>query len=144
MQCKFYKKMVSLHKPHHKFLDTLSRCLQFEQALSNTCDFFSHPLLDLCVVIDMLYFIHMPPPPSITTFHDYFEHLWRQTVGKYAIQKGAAHIYLVFDKPDFLPPPRSIVHKSRGTKAGNVIPDPTIRDDATIPHSKSYCSLLAN
>ena len=126
-----------------KYLETLSKCLDFEDAVSETCKLFSNPVSDLCVIVDMLYFLHMPPPPTEVTFLGYFEHLWRQTVGKYAIHKGAAHIYLVFDKQNFLPPPRNIVHKSRGAKAGNAIPDPTITEDAAIPHSNTYSSLLA-
>ena len=87
----------------------------------------------------MLYFVHMPPPPSVATFMEYFEHLWRQTVGKYI---NCAHIYLVFDKTDLLPPPRSIVHESRSRKVmGSVIPDPAIRDDAAIPHTQTYSSI---
>ena len=82
----------------------------------------------------------MPPSVAIT-FMEYFEHLWRQTVGKYI---NSAHIYLVFDKTDLLPPPRSIVHESRSRKVmGSVIPDPCIRDDAAIPHNQTYSSLLA-
>lgn len=126
-----------------KFFETLSHCLSFDQAVSKTCQFFSHPVSDLCIVMDMLFFLHMPPPPTVVTFHDYFEHLWRQTVGKYALQKNAAHVYLVFDKPDFLPPPRAIVHKSRGKRAENSIINITIRDDAAIPHNTAYSSLLA-
>ena len=59
-----------------KFLDTLKKC-DYETS------FCFVP--DLCVVFDMLYFVHMPPPPSVATFMEYLEHLWRQTVGKYQI-----------------------------------------------------------
>ena len=51
---------------------------------------------------------------------------------------------LVIDKPDYLPPPRSIVHTSRGKRNQQDFLDPVIRDDATIPHSNSYSALLAN
>lgn len=68
-------------------------------------------------------------------------HLWRLTV---AIQKSATHVYLIFDKPDHLPPPRSIVHRSRGKRNQHDTPDPVVTDAAAIPHSKSYSSLLAN
>ena len=65
-----------------KFLDSLIKCFGFQQAISSTYS----PLPTLYTsVIDMLYFIHMPPPLSVITFHDYFEHLWGLTVGKYVI-----------------------------------------------------------
>ncbi len=92
----------------------------------------------------MLYYIHMPPPLSVVTFRDYFNLLWTQTIGKYVLQKSAGHVYLVFDNPDFLPPPRSIVHKSRGKRAQTTSLDPTIEDTAAIPHNQTYSSLLAN
>ena len=97
-----------------KFLNTLIKSLDFQSAISSI--FPSH----LCTVIDML------------------------TVGKYAIQKGSTHVYLVIDKPDYLPPPRSIVHTSRGKRNQEDSLDPVIRDDATIPHSNSYSAVLAN
>ena len=46
--------------------------------------------------------------------------------------------------PNYLPPPRSIVHTSRGKRNQHDFLDPVIRDDATIPHSNSYSALLAN
>ena len=103
--------------PKSQFLASLSSCVKFDKVVSTTCTFLSSPPRDLGVIIDLLYFIHMPPLPSVSTFCDYFQVLWQQTVGKYVFQHQASHIYIVIDKPDYLPPPRSIVYKSRSSKS---------------------------
>ena len=93
-----------------QFLTTLTQCIQFDQAVSTTCPLLLSPPPDL-VVIDLLYFLHMPPPPIVLTFSDYFDHLWQQTISRYSIRQNAYHVYLAINKPDFLPPPRSLVHQ---------------------------------
>ena len=98
--------------PKSQFLLSLSRCIQFDKVISDTCPILSTPSQDLSVIVDLLYFLHMPPPPSVITFNDYFHLLWQQTIGKYVLHHQAVYLYIVVDKPDFLPPPRSIVHKS--------------------------------
>lgn len=130
--------------PKSQFLTTLTQCIKFDQAVSNTCPLILNPTQDLVVVIDLLYFLHMPPPPTVLTFSDYFDHLWRQTISRYSIRHNASHVYLVIDKPDFLPPPRSLVHQSRASKSDqDTRPDPIIEDDQIIPHNKTYTSLLS-
>ena len=69
-----------------KFLDTLTQCLQFDQAVTGACPMLTHPPQDPCVIIDMLYYIHMPLPPHVTTFDEFFDHLWNLTVGKFSFQ----------------------------------------------------------
>lgn len=86
----------------------------------------------------------MPPTPNVVTFYDYFKSLWKQTIGKYVFHHKAKHIYIVIDKPSFLPPPRSIVHKSRASRTTqDVIVDPVISDESQIPHGSAYSSILA-
>ena len=86
----------------------------------------------------------MPPPPTALTFLEYFTLMWQQTVHKYGFRHHAKHIVIVIDKPEFLPPPRSIVHKSRASKsATGSCSEPTVTDDSPIPHNLSYSSLLA-
>ena len=126
-----------------KFLDTLTQCLHFDRAVTDVCPLLSHPPQDLCVIIDMLYYVHMPPPPNVTTFNEFFTHLWNQTVGKFVFQHRAAHVIIVLDKPDFLPPPRSIVHTTRARSAQDTKVDPTVAADEHIPHSRTYSSLLS-
>ena len=133
--------------PKSQFLASLSSCVQFNKVLSTTCSILSSPPRDLGVIIDLLYFIHMPPSPSVSTFYDYFQLLWEQTVGKYVTHHQASYIYIVIDKPDYLPPPRSIVHKSRSSKSKSnqdSTAKPTVTDESQIPHGKAYSSLLAN
>ncbi len=87
----------------------------------------------------------MPPPPDVLTFHQYFRKLWERSVGKYALTLQCKKIYIVIDKPDFLPPPRSIVHYSRSLKTQTCSTvDPNIEDEKPIPHDHTYTSLLAN
>ena len=58
-------------------------------------------------------------------------------------QHRAAHVIIVLDKPDFLPPPRSIVHTTRARSAQDTKVDPTVAADEHIPHSRTYSSLLS-
>ena len=58
----------------------------------------------------------------------------------------AVYLYIVIDKPDFLPPPRSIVHKSRASTQKSdqdSIVEPVVADEYEIPHGKAYSSMLA-
>ena len=132
--------------PKSQFLASLSSCIKFDQAVSTTCAILSSPPRDLGVIIDLLYFIHMPPPPSVSTFHDYFQLLWQQTIAKYVAHHQASYVYIVIDKPNHLPPPRSIVHKSRSSKAKSnqdSTVEPTVADESEIPHGQAYSSFLA-
>ena len=61
----------------------------------DACPLLSQPPQDLCVIIDMLYYVHMPPPPNVTTYNEFFTHLWNQTVGKFVFQHRAAHVIIV-------------------------------------------------
>lgn len=124
-----------------QFLKSLCQCLDFEQAVSNTFPTFQ--INDLYVVIDFLYFPYMPPPSTATTYGDYFAVLWKQTVGKYALHHCAEDIVIVIDKPDFLPPPRSIVHKARAKRSSIELPDQAISDTCNVSHGTSYSSILA-
>ena len=126
--------------PKSQFLTSLSNCVQFDKVVSTTCSILSSLPRDLGIITDVLYFIHMPPPPSILTFYDYFQVLWQQTVGKYATRHQASYIYIVIDKPDYVPPPRSIVHKSRSNQLKSnqqSIVEFTVTDKSQIPHGKA-------
>ena len=60
--------------------------------------------------------------------------------------QASYYIYIVIDKPDFLPPPRSIVHKARSSKSKSnqdSITEPTVSDESQIPHGNAYTSFLA-
>ena len=132
--------------PKSQFLASLSSSVQFDKVVCTACGILSSPPRDLGVIIDLLYFIHMPPSPSVSIFYDYFQLLWQQTVGKYVTYHQVSYIYLVIDKPDYLPPPRSIVHESRSSKSKSnqdSIAEPTVTDESQILHGKAYSSLLA-
>ena len=93
------------------------------------------------------YLLHMPPPPSVATYLDYFHLLWQQTVKKYVLRHQSLYLYIIIDKPDFLPPPRTIVHTSRANKSKSsqdTIVSPEVTDESQIPHGKCYSAILAN
>lgn len=97
---------------------------------------------DLAIIID---YIHMPPPPDVVTFFEYFSFLWDCVFDRYRKHK---YLYIVIDKPDYLPPPRKLVHASRKERVGSLTCsaylDPEISDSSPIPHSQAYTSLLSS
>ena len=96
----------------------------------------------LSVILDFLYYIHRPPPPDISTFSEYFQYLWNAAVTRnLSISK---YLYIVIDKPDYLPPPRKIVHEGRRKKSGYFRGvEPVIEDNAPLPHGTTFDQLLA-
>ena len=69
------------------------------------------------------------------------------TNSRYLLRHRALYLYIVIDKPDFLPPPWLIVHRSparthKSNQASTI--DPAVTDDALIPRGKEYSTILAN
>ena len=128
------------------FRDALLSHDEFKQAFIHTCPLYTQPSNDLCVIIDFLYFIHIPPPVDVITYYQYANHLWECSVKKYGLKNGAKYIYIVVDKPAFLPPPRALVHRTRSeaTQGTMYTVDPEIRNDLPVVHGSRYISLLAN
>ncbi len=132
------------------FLPTLKAHSHFLPAFQDTCPLLSQlsshrDVSDVCVIVDFLYFIHIPPTPDIVSFYDFFTSLWARIVQKYAIHHQCKRIYIVIDKPEYLPPPRLLVHQSRSKRSGSYAgPTPKITDSATIPHGKNYTALLSS
>ena len=58
-------------------------------------------LTDLAIIIDLLYYIHMPPPPDVVTFFEYFSFLWDCVFDRY--KRYCKYLYIVIDKPQYLP-----------------------------------------
>ena len=117
----------------------------FGDMFTDDCPFFSvphfGPSIDVSVILDFLYYIHRPPPPDISTY-DYFQYLWNIVIsGNVDICK---YLYIVIDKPDYLPPPRKLVHEARRKKSGCFRGvEPVIVDNAPLPHGKIFEQLLA-
>ena len=78
----------------------------------------------------------------MTMFIELFTHLWNQTDGKFVFKHRVAHVIIVLDKPNFLPPPRSTVHTTRARSAQDTEVDPTVATDEHIPYSRARSSLL--
>ena len=90
----------------------------FKDAFSSFCPFLQTPTPDLCVIVDFLYYLHIPPPPDVSNFADFASFLWLSIVKVYAIDLHCRYIHIVNDNPEFLPPPRTLVQKSRSKKSG--------------------------
>ena len=59
--------------------------------------------------------------------------------------RGAKVIRIVVDKPNYLPKPRELLHKTRSSKTGIMDKqDCYICDDGALPHCKAYQMMLAN
>ena len=117
----------------------------FKDAFSDFCPFLQTPTLDLCVIVEFLYYLHIPPPPDVSNFADFASFLWLSIVKVYAIDLHCRYIYIVVDKPEFLPPSRTLVHKSRSKKSGRYSGhEPQVTGPTPVPHGKSYSSLLSS
>ena len=112
----------------------------FPNAFSTHCPLLDHPTNTLSVIHDLLYYIHMPPGFGVDTVQDYFSSLWDRTVASYY---QCQYVYIIIDKPNFLPPPRTLVHQARSQKAKSSEPEPNITDKTSIPHGNKYTSLLS-
>ncbi len=115
------------------------------------CSMFTYnipfnPLEPIGLFVDFLYFIHMPPAVHVCTYKDFSIHLWNEAfvfyVNKYAIRE----VYIIIDKPDFLPPSRSIVHRNRYDSKCRSTPlcVPNISDNENIFHGSEYAAVLGD
>ena len=127
------------------FLTAIQTHSHFLPAFQDNCPLLSQDISDVCVIVDFLYYIHIPPTPEIVSFYDFFLSLWTRIVRKFAIHHHCKSIYTVVDKPEHLPPPRLLVHQSRAKRSGSHSgPTPKIGDSAAIPPGKNYISLLSS
>ena len=125
-----------------EFRAALCKHDEFIPAFTTTFPYSSSTPDDLCLIIDFLYFLHIPPPSDVETYSDYFSYLWQRVIEKLGVSRGFRQIYIVIDKPDFLPPPRQLVHQSRANKSGIKDHPYTISDTQLIPHN-GFQSLLS-
>ena len=59
------------------------------------------------------------------------------------VEHDAKQVFVVKDKPEFLSPPRAIVHKTRSQETACTV-DPQIANDLPIVFGKMYTSLLTS
>ena len=64
---------------------------------------------NFCLITDFMCYIHMPPPNNISK---YFNYLWDACITG---NNNITSVIFVFDKPEYLPPPRELVH-DKGAK----------------------------
>ncbi len=93
------------------------------------------------VIVDFLYFLHKSPPAHVRTFDHYCTYLWNRAVASHPTNL----VYVVIDKPPFLPPPRELVHKARASKhsAKKVVP-PSISDSCRMPSANEFAALMSS
>ena len=96
-------------------------------------------------IIDFLRILHQPPPPHVENLEDFAKYIWDYAVVTLGFSRGAARVTIVIDKPQYLPPPRALLHTSRQKKLGVSATSKDVEfPDATgpLPHGKDYaCSL---
>ena len=98
------------------------------------------------VIIDMLMMIHKPPPPHLATFGQYIDHLWESSVIRGRVSQGAGIVTVVFDKQEFIPPVRSLLHDERMQKTCIVEFDISheITKITSLLHGQRYVKALQN
>ena len=94
------------------FRNTVVQLPTLEQMFVSQLPPLEHPT----VLIDLLY-VHMPPPSHINTFEQYVSYLWSVCVQSFKTKLNPETIYIIIDKPNYLPPPRDIVHTSCSNRA---------------------------
>ncbi len=95
----------------------------------------------VCVIVDFLYYLHMPPPDHLRTYAHYCTYLWNRAVSA----QRSCTVYVVIDNPDFLPPPRELVHKARASKHKGTTPVlPHISEENAMPGSRDFTALLTS
>lgn len=76
----------------------------------------------LDIIFDFMRFIHQPPPPDILSVEQFAHHLWEKVVMGIGFRRGADRVTVVVDKPQYLPPPRALLHNADSTReAGPVM-----------------------
>lgn len=86
---------------------------------STSCSCFgSNGEHDLDIVLDFLRILHQPPPSDVGDLQSFSVYLWEYAVNRLGFSRGASRVSVVIDKPQFLPPPRAIVHKKRQNSLG--------------------------
>ena len=147
--CKYPLALSDIHgnmRPSNKstFKEAIKKLPTLSSMYCYNCPFNLDPY-PVALFIDFLYFVHIPPPNHILTYKDFAKHLWNEAVELYVKEYNIGEVYIVVDKPEFLPPPRQIVHKSRKSKT-KPIPFcmPQIGDMDDIFHGKEYTTLLTD
>ena len=101
--------------------------------------------LEFDFIVDFLFMLHQPPPPDVATFLGFAKYVWNKIVLKLGVDRGDKTIRLIVDKPQYLPPPRQLLHACRSANTGVLrTSECVIAGDQLIPHSSTYQQMLAN
>ena len=139
--CTEFGEMRDRHKS--KFKDTIQKRKCFENIFQPQLPFTLSN--DSDVIIDFLKFLHEPTPPDLKTYSDLATYYWKSVIEKLGYHRGAQTVTIVIDKPEYLSPIRSIIHKERKHKLKNTaqeVDKVNITDDGYVPHGTQYTSAL--
>ena len=100
------------------------------------------PLEQPTILIDLLYYLHMPPPSHVITFEQYATHLWSLCVQIFKTKLNPDQFYIVVDKPKYLPPPRDLVHTSRSDRTSKLNVVLPVGSTLPISHGSEYSAAL--
>ena len=102
-----------------------------------------HNFNNFCLITDFMCYIHMPPPNNISKYSEYFNYLWDACItGDQSINNNVTSVIFVFDKPEYLPPPRELVHDKRAKGVSSTPLEHEINDSVPVPRSRDYSALL--
>ena len=94
---------------------------------------------NVCLITDFMCYIHIPPPSTTVTYSEYFNYLL--TIATTHSAGNTTSIVFVFDKPEHLPPPRTLVHEKRA-KGKSTPYNFEKLINLPVPQGKEYASLL--
>ena len=120
------------------FRNTISQLPNLESMFTSELPPLEHPT----VVVDLLYYLHMPPPADINTFEQHVNYLWSVCVESHRRKLNPDCIYIVIDKPKYLPPPREVVHTYRSDRTNDLNSAQPVGSTLPIPHGTEYSASL--
>ena len=135
-------------RPSHKssFRDALSSNAALTEMFKDTLNFNFFPNTLIALYVDFLSFMHMPPPFTVVKYHELASHLWKLVVTKFLGDNNVREVYIVVDKPEFLPP-RNIVHELRSANVNthtNTLSKLSVTDDDDVLHGSHYASFISD
>ncbi len=74
---------------------------------------------DCEVIVDLLRFLHEPPPTDIQTYAELGEYFYNKIIRRLGFNRRASCVTIVVDEAEFFPPPWEVVHHETGAHLDN-------------------------
>ncbi len=141
--CDEFGKLRSRNKSSFKL--SLQRTSEFkEMFLDKNLQPTNFDKMTTEVILDFLKEIHKPPPPNITSFNLFANHLWSRIFNlAFSVANTCT---IVIDKTEFLPPIRQLLHMERKEKSPSstcLLPE-KITGEEELPHGSYFTTALTN